>query len=71
MPKKKCPECNSDNVHIIKIGKKAHIVCNDCFYDETNEFDVYPEQRETQREKARYSPYKTGGSRRTASRTKK
>jgi len=65
MKKKKCPECNSEDIRFIKKKKRTFLVCNHCFYDETEESESYPEQRTSQKAKGSYSPYKTGGSRRT------
>lgn len=62
--RKKCPECNSENVRFITKDGKKHLVCNHCIYDETEEFDVYPEEKTNQKEKGRYSPYKAGGPKR-------
>ena len=45
------------------MGAKV-VVCNKCGYDETEELAIVPSQRETQREKRKFIPYKTGGKRR-------
>ncbi len=41
------------------------IVCGNCGYDETKQYDVYPEEKTSQKEKGRYTPYKAGGFKRT------
>jgi len=61
--KKKCPKCGSFNVAIHKEDIEF-LTCKSCGYDELEE-EAYPEQRSSQREKGRYSPYKAGGKGRT------
>ena len=58
---KKCPKCNSENIRLVKYLDIKSIKCNNCGFDEAKQYEVFPEQRETQREKARFSPYKKGG----------
>jgi Zn ribbon nucleic-acid-binding protein len=62
---KKCPKCKSDNTKLIDYLGTKTLKCGDCGFDESKELDVFPEQRETQREKGRYTPYKSGGKART------
>jgi len=58
---KKCPKCKSGDIKLVDyLGIKA-VKCNKCGFDETEQLEVYPEQRETQREKTRFTPYKKGG----------
>ncbi len=58
---KKCPKCSSGNVKIIDyLGAKC-IVCNDCGFDETKQYEVFPEDKTSQKAKGSYMPYKTGG----------
>ena len=58
---KSCPKCKSGNVKIIDyLGVKC-IVCNDCEFDESKQYDVYPEENRSQKEKGRFTPYKAGG----------
>ena len=40
-------------------------MCNDCGYDEHETYDVYPEDKKSQKAKKKFSPYKRGGSFRT------
>ncbi|MBW2996579.1 hypothetical protein KY332_04750 [Candidatus Woesearchaeota archaeon] len=62
---KKCPKCGSTNTKTVEfMGAKVHF-CKDCGYDERDELSVVPEQRTSQREKTRHSPYKAGGGKRT------
>lgn len=61
----KCPKCSSEDVEIIDyLGVKCR-VCNKCGYDETSEYETFPQGRSSQKAKGRYSPYKTGGGHRT------
>lgn len=39
--------------------------CTECGYDERDEASIVPEERTSQKAKGEYTPYKTGGSRRT------
>ncbi len=64
--KKKCPKCKSTDITIEDDNGVSFITCNVCDYDELEEF--YPDERKSQREKGRYSPYKTGGKGRTQKR---
>lgn len=56
----KCLSCGSSNVKQIEENGMEFIQCNDCGYNELEE-GVVPEQRTSQREKGKYSPYKQGG----------
>lgn len=58
---KTCPKCGSKKTRTVDYMGAKVIVCADCGYDETEELAIVPEKRETQREKRRYSPYKSGG----------
>ena len=61
---KKCPKCSSSKIKLVDyIGVKC-IICSKCGYDETKQYDVYPEDKTSQKEKGRYTPYKAGGSKR-------
>ena len=63
--RKLCPNCKSDDVKIISyIGIKC-VVCNNCGFDESRQYDVYPEEKKSQKEKGKYTPYKAGGFKRT------
>jgi Zn ribbon nucleic-acid-binding protein len=61
----KCPKCNSEDVEIID-EEMGFIKCNKCGFNEIEDYDAGTdeEERETQREKNRYSPYRQSGGRR-------
>ena len=61
----KCGKCGSDNVKIVAYQGTNCIVCDECGYDEREELDLVPEDRSSQKAKDSFSPYKTGGPRRT------
>lgn len=62
---KKCPKCGSKDVkHYNYLGIKA-VKCNNCGFDESKVYEVYPEHKTSQKAKGKYSIYKAGGSRRT------
>jgi uncharacterized Zn finger protein len=63
---KKCPKCGSSNVEEVLYSGTTLILCNECGYDERDEYDVVPEEKTSQKAKGRYSPYKTGGKRRSS-----
>lgn len=54
-----CPKCRSSQVIIHEEDSLSFLQCRKCPYTELEEA-VVPEPRSTQREKTRYSPYKTG-----------
>jgi len=60
-----CPHCGSRKAKKINYLGASCIVCPDCSYSECDQLDVIDEPKTSQKEKGRYSPYKTGGSRRT------
>ncbi len=63
-----CKRCNSTSIKIVNyLGIKCQ-VCNDCGYDEREAYEVFPEERSSQKAKGSYSPYKTGGPKRTQKR---
>ena len=59
--KKNCPKCKSDNVKIINYMDIKCVVCNECGYDESKQYEVFPEEKKSQKAKGRYTPYKVGG----------
>ena len=63
--KNKCPKCKSNNVKFVNYINVKCIVCSECGFDESKEYDVYPQDKKSQKEKGRYTPYKTGGFKRT------
>ena len=62
---KKCPKCGSKDVKFYKYLNLDAVKCNNCGFDESAIYEVYPEQKTSQKAKGEYSVYKTGGSRRT------
>ena len=60
-----CPKCKAEAKYEMYMDVRL-IVCEECGYDESAEYEVLPEDRPTQRGKGRYTPYKTGGPARTA-----
>jgi len=61
----KCPKCKSEKVDSVEYMGTSMLVCQECGYDERDTYDEVPGQRNTQREKTKHSPYKTGGGKRT------
>ena len=57
---KKCPKCSSTDVEVID-AEMGFIKCKKCGFNELEEDLSSFEERRTQREKARYNPYKAGG----------
>ncbi|MBI4440172.1 hypothetical protein HY638_04335 [Candidatus Woesearchaeota archaeon] len=68
--KQTCPKCGSSNITFSVYDGAQIVTCNECSYDESQDLEVYPEERGTQREKARQSPYKRGGHSRSAGKRK-
>lgn len=60
----KCPKCGSFKTETLADHNVTFIVCRACGYDESM-YDITEEKRQTQREKGKYNPYKTGGGERT------
>lgn len=61
----KCPKCGSSDIKLYNyLGVKA-LKCNNCGFDERNIYEVYPEQKTSQKAKGDYTVYKAGGSQRT------
>lgn len=61
----KCPQCGSENIEYYKFMGANCIKCKDCGFDEADELELYPEERGSQKAKGGFSPYKTGGGRRS------
>ncbi len=59
--KRLCPKCKSDDVNLISYMGIKCVVCKNCGYDESKQYDVFPEEKGSQKEKGRYTPYKVGG----------
>ena len=58
---KSCPKCKSSNVKTIEYLGVECIVCKECGFDERKQYDVFPEEKKSQKEKGRFTPYKAGG----------
>lgn len=56
----RCPKCNSANIQFYKYLNIKTLRCNNCLYDEAEEYDIFQEVRTSQKEKGRYNPYKAG-----------
>lgn len=65
MKSKNCPKCESNNIKLIQYLGVNCIMCKNCGYDESKQYEVFPEDKVSQKEKGRYSPYKAGGFKRT------
>ena len=59
--KKICPKCKSNNVKIIKYMGVKCVLCSNCGFDESKQYEVFPEEKKSQKAKGRYTPYKVGG----------
>jgi len=61
---RKCPKCGSYNVEPYLFQSVEVMKCNECGYDEGEEFEHYPTEKTSQKAKGKYSVYKKGGSQR-------
>ena len=60
----KCPKCGSKNIKLYDyLGAKV-IKCNNCGFDESSVYEVFQEQKTSQKAKGKYSVYKKGGTQR-------
>ena len=64
-PMRRCPKCFSDDVEMVEYMGVSCLVCRACGFDETTLYEVYPGEKGGGKGKARYTPYKAGGHRRT------
>jgi len=62
---KKCHKCGSKKIKLYNYLDGKMIKCNNCGFDESSIYDVFPEQRTSQKAKGSYNIYKKGGSKRT------
>ena len=62
---RKCPKCNSYNLEPYLYQSVEVIKCNDCGFDEGADLEQFPTEKTSQKSKGRYTPYKTGGAKRT------
>ena len=61
----KCPKCSSKSIKLQNYLGIKTTKCNNCGYDESFIYEVYPEQKTSQKAKGKYTIYKKGGSQRT------
>ena len=61
----KCPKCGSKDVKFLNYLGIKTIKCSNCGFDESYVYEVYPEQKTSQKAKGEYTIYKKGGSLRT------
>ena len=59
--KNKCPKCKSDKIKLINYLDVKCIICSECGFDESKEYDVYPQEKKSQKAKGKYTKYKIGG----------
>ena len=66
---KPCPMCKSSDTETFEEDGFIFLRCKRCKYDESIEYDdAYPGQRNTQKGKSGYTPYKRGGAMRSIKR---
>jgi predicted nucleic-acid-binding Zn-ribbon protein len=58
--KQRCPKCGSSEVRLYE-GDLPFIMCLKCGYDELDSEPMPSDLRTNQKEKGRFSPYKSGG----------
>ena len=61
----KCPQCKSENTEMYTFMGARVVRCKDCKFDEGDDLELYPEDRGSQKAKSGYSPYQSGGGRRS------
>ena len=61
MAEKKCPICKSIKIKLEVIGDLEFIKCESCGFDESQDYEVYPEEKSGQKGKSGFTPYKRGG----------
>ena len=59
-----CPKCGSGDVEKYNYSGVKVIKCNNCGFDEGEEYESYPNSKTSQKAKGNYNIYKSGGSRR-------
>ena len=59
----KCPKCGKEAKKVSYLGICC-VACQNCGFDEREIYEVYPEEKTSQKAKGRYSPYKAGGPKR-------
>lgn len=66
--RKKCPKCGSTQANLQPYMGLMCIYCDKCGFDEACIYEVYAQEKTSQKAKGRHSPYKKGGGKRTRSR---
>ena len=61
----KCPKCGSKNIKSYSYLDTKIVKCGNSGFDESKIYEVYPEQKTSQKAKGQYNIYKAGGSSRT------
>ena len=61
----KCPKCGSKNIKMYDYLSAKVVICSNCGFDEASVYEVFPEEKTSQKAKGNYAVYKTGGSQRT------
>ncbi|MDP7115777.1 MAG: hypothetical protein QF632_06045 [Candidatus Woesearchaeota archaeon] len=62
---KQCPKCGSTKIRYEDHLGFRMIICKQCKFDERSEYDETTGRRSSARQKSSYTPYKTGGSKRS------
>lgn len=62
---KTCPKCGSTKARSENYMEIDVLICDACGYDESTLYEIYPQQKTSQKAKGQFSPYKTGGGKRT------
>ena len=58
----KCTKFGSKNTKLVIYLGITTIKCSKCGFDESKVYEVYPEEKKSQKAKGRYAVYKMGGS---------
>ena len=66
----KCPKCGSESIKLVNYLGIKTMKCGSCGFDESSAYEVYPEQKTSQKAKGRYNAYKAGGIQRTRKKSK-
>lgn len=61
---KPCPKCGSKETKTESYMDINVLICQNCGYDESTIYELYPEQKTSQKAKGQFTPYKTGGGKR-------
>ena len=56
-----CPQCKSKEVTLVTYLSIQCVVCTACGYDERSQYEVYPGEKSSPRQKGGFSPYQAGG----------